>query len=259
MEPLRICLWSGPRHVSSACMYAFAQRDDTTILDEPLYGHYLSRTGVQHPGREKVLNQVEVQADLVIQEQILGHSPTPVLFIKNMAHHMVGVDLGFLDSLVHVFLIRNPKEMIPSLMRILPEPNILDTAYKMEYQLFSHLKKRGHTPLIIESKNLCNSPEQTLQKICAFCGIEFQKSMLHWQSGPLMNEGVWGDIWYNRVRETTGFQPYQANMAPQPIPDQIEELIEESYSYYLPLYEESLRQESGAKNDGMDLQAMAMS
>ena len=41
MEPARICLWSGPRNVSTALMYSFAQRPDTRVVDEPLYGHYL--------------------------------------------------------------------------------------------------------------------------------------------------------------------------------------------------------------------------
>ena len=29
MQTKRICLWSGPRNVSTALMYAFAQRSDT--------------------------------------------------------------------------------------------------------------------------------------------------------------------------------------------------------------------------------------
>ncbi|MEL0010468.1 MAG: sulfotransferase family protein, partial [Bacteroidota bacterium] len=36
----RICLWSGPRNISTALMYSFGQRSDTTIVDEPLYAHY---------------------------------------------------------------------------------------------------------------------------------------------------------------------------------------------------------------------------
>lgn len=39
----RICLWSGPRNVSTALMY-LAQRADTVVYDEPLYAHYLSKT-----------------------------------------------------------------------------------------------------------------------------------------------------------------------------------------------------------------------
>ena len=43
-EPVRIALWSGPRNISTALMYAFAQRADTRVVDEPLYAHYLSTT-----------------------------------------------------------------------------------------------------------------------------------------------------------------------------------------------------------------------
>ncbi len=30
----RVCLWSGPRNVSTALMYAFAQRADTRVVDD---------------------------------------------------------------------------------------------------------------------------------------------------------------------------------------------------------------------------------
>ncbi|MFQ5556057.1 MAG: hypothetical protein ACE5GB_00860 [Acidimicrobiales bacterium] len=36
---LRLNVWSGPRSVSTALMYPFRQRRDTTVVDEPLYGH----------------------------------------------------------------------------------------------------------------------------------------------------------------------------------------------------------------------------
>jgi len=38
---LRINCWSGPRNVSTALMYSFRQRTDTTVVDEPIYAHYL--------------------------------------------------------------------------------------------------------------------------------------------------------------------------------------------------------------------------
>ncbi len=54
---VRICCWSGPRNISTALMYSFAQRTDTTVVDEPLYAHYLRVTGRDHPGREDVLRR----------------------------------------------------------------------------------------------------------------------------------------------------------------------------------------------------------
>ena len=35
-------------------MYAFGQRDDTTVLDEPLYASYLRLTGHDRPYRDLV-------------------------------------------------------------------------------------------------------------------------------------------------------------------------------------------------------------
>ena len=31
-----ICLWSGPRNVSTALMYSFAQNEHVAVIDEPL-------------------------------------------------------------------------------------------------------------------------------------------------------------------------------------------------------------------------------
>ena len=47
----RIALWSGPRNVSTALMYAFRQRPDTRVVDEPLYASYLLSSGAAHPAR----------------------------------------------------------------------------------------------------------------------------------------------------------------------------------------------------------------
>jgi len=40
-------MWCGPRNISTALMYAFANRSDCCASDEPLYAHYLAATGIQ--------------------------------------------------------------------------------------------------------------------------------------------------------------------------------------------------------------------
>ena len=69
MMPIRrVCLWSGPRNISTALMYSFAQRSDTRVIDEPLYGHYLRVSGARHPGREEVLSAMESDGETVVRE-----------------------------------------------------------------------------------------------------------------------------------------------------------------------------------------------
>ena len=49
-------MWSGPRNISTALMRSFGNRPDTTVVDEPMYAHYLAATGLDHPAREAVLS-----------------------------------------------------------------------------------------------------------------------------------------------------------------------------------------------------------
>ena len=49
-------------------MYSFAQRSDTLVVDEPLYGHFLRVTGTIHPGRDEVLATVNCDGDAVMRE-----------------------------------------------------------------------------------------------------------------------------------------------------------------------------------------------
>jgi hypothetical protein len=53
LDPFSINCWSGPRCCSTSLMYSFAQRDDTSVLDEPLYASYLKLTGVERPYLEQ--------------------------------------------------------------------------------------------------------------------------------------------------------------------------------------------------------------
>ena len=36
-------------------MRAWGNRDDTVVIDEPFYAHYLKMTGIEHPGADEVI------------------------------------------------------------------------------------------------------------------------------------------------------------------------------------------------------------
>ena len=55
MTDVRLAVWSGPRNISTALMRAWENRPDTRVVDEPLYGFYLDRTQLDHPGRDEVI------------------------------------------------------------------------------------------------------------------------------------------------------------------------------------------------------------
>src|SRR5690554_2698704 len=104
----RICLWSGPRNVSTALMYSFAQRRDTKVFDEPLYAHYLSQTNAKtyHPMAKEVLESMENDGKKVI-EIMRTSTDKPILFFKQMTHHLENIDCGFLPEMINIILTRD--------------------------------------------------------------------------------------------------------------------------------------------------------
>ena len=235
----RICLWSGPRNVSTALMYSFAQRPDCLVIDEPLYGHYLKVTEVQHPGQEQVMAHVNLDGPSIVEE-ICHHSyAKPVVFIKNMAHHLVDLDFAFLNHLNNFLLIRDPREMLPSIVKQIPNPVMRDTALKRQWEIYQILSDQNHGPLVVDSKDLLLNPSVMLEKICKKLGIAYYPEMTSWKAGPIPEDGIWAKYWYHSVHKSTGFQPYQAKE--EPVPAHLLDLHEECQHYYQLLLSQALR------------------
>ncbi len=227
---LKLSVWSGPRNVSTALMYAFRQRPDTLIVDEPLYGHYLKVTQVQHPGDEEVLAAMDTDGEKVVREVLLGPCERPIHFFKNMAHHLEGLDRGFLGGLTNVLLTRDPAEMLPSLARQLPNPTLRDTGLLYQTEILDHVLGQGSDPLVLDARQLLLDPPGVLRSACDRLGIPFDEAMLRWPAGPKPEDGVWAEHWYANVHASTGFSPYAPRAGA--FPEGLEPLLEES----LPLY-----------------------
>lgn len=230
-EPLRISLWSGPRNVSTALMYSFRQRSDTEVVDEPLYGHYLAVAGVVHPAHHDVLDAMDTNGERVVRQVILGPSTSSVRFFKNMAHHIVGLDLGFLDRLTNVLLTREPKAMLRSLTHQVPDVDLAGTGLPDQVRILDHILAGGTEPIVLESSELLRDPRYVLTESCRRMGIPFDERMLSWPPGSKPEDGVWAPHWYASVHRSTGFAP--PDLREHAFPEQLVLLLEQC----LPLYE----------------------
>ncbi|MYG00121.1 sulfotransferase family protein [Candidatus Poribacteria bacterium] len=230
MQTQRICLWSGPRNISTALMYAFGQRSDTEIIDEPLYAHYLHATGAMHPGREEVMASMQTEGADVIRDVILGPCEMPVLFMKQMAHHLVDIDRTFMQKTVNILLIRDPKEMLPSLTKVIGLPTLSDTGLQIQSELYTELQGMGQSPSIIDSRELLLSPKDVLSKLCVKLGLLFEESMLSWEKGGHPSDGVWAPYWYQNVHRSEGFMPYKPKQ--EPFPNELDGILSECMPYY---------------------------
>ncbi len=239
MSVLRLCLWSGPRNVSTALMYSFAQRSDTRVVDEPLYGYYLALSGVDHPGRDEVLAAMDTDGERVVREVVLGPCDRAVLFFKQMAHHLRGLEPSFLDETVNVLLIRDPAEVLTSLVHQVPNPGIGDTGLADQTELLDDLVARGQDPPVVDSREILLDPAGVLERLCQAIGIDFDPAMLSWPAGARAEDGVWAPHWYRNVHRSTGFMPYRPKA--EPVPEHLEGLLEECLPHYQRLYARAIR------------------
>ncbi len=232
----RICLWSGPRNISTALMYSFAQREDTCVYDEPLYGHYLSQTDADeyHPGAEEVLESMENDGQKVV-DWMMGPHDKPVVFFKQMTHHLVNLDRSFLDETINVILTRDPKEMLPSYAKQVKNPSMRDVGYAQHLDLLQYLQERNSKFAVLTSKDVLIDPPQTLSKLCDAIGIPFDEAMLSWEKGARPEDGVWAKYWYQNVHESTGFKPYQPKT--DPFPEELKPLLAKCRPIYEKLVE----------------------
>ncbi len=235
----RIHLISGPRNVSTALMYSFAQRQDITVVDEPLYAYYLSNYYAEHPGKEEIIQSQNQCAASVVREIFLGSYQTNEIFIKNMAHHLVGMDLGFLNELSNIFLIRDPLEVINSFSKVIQDPDMQAIGIQRQYEIYRELTTRGMSPIVIDGSVLRNSPREVLTICCEKIGISFEGSMLSWPIGPKPEDGIWAKYWYTSVHQSTGFKAHEKkeiSLSKKLVP-----LWEEAKTYYDKLYPHSIR------------------
>lgn len=221
-------LISGPRNISTALMYAFAERPDMTVVDEPFYAAYLKRSGIQHPGRKEVLESQSQDPNQVwAQLQTLGN---PHLFIKNMAHHMLYTPNAWWLEVKNIFLVRHPKEVISSFAKVMAEPSLQDIGLAAQTKYLKLLLEHGQQPVVLDMEQLLLDPDKAIGWLCDQLGLPNQKEMLSWPDGPRPEDGVWAKYWYHSVHQSTGFGPYHQKDIT--LPKKLQKVYEEALTHY---------------------------
>ncbi len=222
-------------------MYSFAQRPDTAVIDEPFYANYLmEHPEVEHPGRNEVLTALPTNHDDIIAGIDLKSDESPVVFVKNMGHHLTSVNPEFMLGYTNVFLIRNPKPLIASLAEIIPNPIMRDVGLARQVQLFEFLQtKTGQVPLVIDSEVVLSNPAMALRKICGLIEIPYTDAMLSWPRGMMYGNAPWAKYWYKNVMNSEGFEKQTSSA--RPFPERCLALLLESTPYYQKLKEHSIK------------------
>lgn len=232
---LRLAMWSGPRNISTAMMRSFENRRDSWVSDEPLYAHYLLRTGLDHPGREEVIASLEHNWDK-LTSNLTGPIPEcrKIWYQKQMTHHYSFEENDeWLDKVTNCFLIRHPAEVIVSFLQRFRLEDWEQIGFPQQIRLFHIIRNRtGQVPVVIDAKDILKDPKKALSALCEQVGISFMEEMLSWPSGSRETDGVWGKHWYENLVKTSGFTPYKEKKVR--VPEKYQDILDRC----LPIYEE---------------------
>ena len=234
---IRIAMWSGPRNISTAMMRSWGSRSDTFVIDEPYYAYYLSQNDLDHPGRDEVLKEGELDVKKIsngLVNDVNGNCS--IYYQKHITHHLLdSIYRGWMKSVVNCFLIRDPKDMIISYSRVHPDLTMHLLGLEEQNEIFEHVKDiTGEIPPIIDAKDVLMNPRDILSKLCNKIGVLFSEEMLIWARGSRDTDGNWGKYWYKNVVNSTGFNQYKPKT--EAVPAKYQNLYEECLSLYNNLH-----------------------
>jgi hypothetical protein len=240
--PLRLAMWSGPRNISTAMMRSWGNRPDTFVCDEPLYAHYLAQTGKDHHVADDVIAAGETDPRRVI-DWLTGPVPggKRIWYQKHMTHHLLPtVDRSWLSELTNCFLIREPREVITSLVKHVPNATLEDTGFPQQAEIFELVRRStGEVPPTLDARDILNDPRRVLGLLCERLNVDFTNAMLSWPAGLRDTDGIWAKHWYKEVETTTSFKPYKPK--DEPIADSMRDVLAACESFYEQLYPHRLR------------------
>ena len=175
-------------------MRAWDNRSDTVVCDEPFYAHYLLSTGhTDHPGYEEIIAGHETDWRKVVQ-WLTGSIPQgkSIFYQKHMAHHVLpGMATDWIENMQNCFLIREPNEMLLSLVEFLPSPSLLETGLPQQVQLFEYLRERNDTtPPVIDATDVLKDPGGTLRRCAIAYRFRSTTRCLPGRRGPRSTDGV---------------------------------------------------------------------
>lgn len=225
---MRIAMWSGPRNLSTAMMYAFGARNDFAVMDEPFYAPYLAASGSDHPMKTQIVEMHET--DPLRVARTCQSQGTPHLYMKHMPHHMLaGFPLEWAHDCVNVHLIRHPARVIASYAAKREAPTLEDIGFVQQSALFQRLGG-----IVIDSTDIRANPEGMLRALCDAIDLPFDAAMLGWPAGPRAEDGIWAKHWYGAVHKSAGIAGAEG-----PLPEvspRLQPVLDAALPYYLGLH-----------------------
>lgn len=195
-----LALWSAPRCRSTAFARMMAERGDRVVVHEPF-------SRVVDFGAVEVGDQVARSERDVLAALRAIAARRPVFFKDTTDFHYPAVlaDEDFLIAATHTFIIRDPAEAIASHHALNQDLGRDEIGFARLHEIFTAVQDAtGATPVVIDSDDLLDRPEETVRAYCAAVGIPFLQDALRWTPG-MRPEWRSTSRWHRSTSETSGF------------------------------------------------------
>jgi hypothetical protein len=204
---MNIAMWSGPRNLSTAMMYAFAARGDCAVWDEPFYAAYLAATGLDHPmradhrhprgrprpGRRRLRRPRHGRAVVLSKTHDPAHDPRVRPWLPARLHQCV------------------PDPPSGPGRRLLREKARRAHARRHRLCPAGRPVRRGGRlagpPAPGDrQRRYPRRPARRADAALRRPWHPYTDAMLHWPAGPKPFDGIWAPHWYGAVHASSGFE-----------------------------------------------------
>lgn len=217
---MRLMLWGVPRSGSTAFFRMMAERGDFTVVHEPfsylvMYGHTEVGGARVRSGAELITALLELPGQVFVKETTGFRYPE---FVATPEFLDVATP-EFLDGVTHTFLIRDPRETIPSYLKLEPDAQVERIGFELLHEIYAAVAERtGRQPAVADAADLVRDPEGTVRVYCAATGIPFVREALSWDPAQ-RPEWQPSRRWHETVAASTGLGA--VSTGPATVPDAV--------------------------------------
>ncbi|HTU72227.1 MAG TPA: beta-eliminating lyase-related protein [Trebonia sp.] len=228
---MRLMLWSAPRCRSTAFFRMMAERGDFAVVHEPF--SYVLMYGHNEVGGTRVSSESQVvRALLGLSGPVFAKETTGVRYPEVLATP------EFLGGWIHTFLIRDPRETIPSYLRLEADARVDSIGFEFLHEIYSAVADHtGRPPAVIDAADLVRAPEATVKAYCATTEIPFIAEALSW-APEHRPEWQPSRRWHEAVATSAGLGAVSSD--PVAVPDEVpvpDEVVAPYLRHHLPYYE----------------------
>ena len=201
-----IALWSHPRSMSTAFERIMRTRGDLDCLHEPfMYDYYIHRSKRQMPHFDA---KDDHPRDYVgIRNMILAKAERSPVFFKDMSYYVMPHlfdDPGFVDRVIHTFLVREPMASIISYAKLDPDVTLEEIGIEAQWRHVERLPKS----VVVLSESIRSNAAGTMQRYWNAVGLEDRPQALDWnEPAPADWQQVSG--WHKDVMMSKGIKPLE--------------------------------------------------